>query len=91
MKRIWGNYWLDLIEFEKSIKEYIHKSVTIFVGKRYSSSSKLKLMVAEAIKDCLDEIAFQEQLTNLNVDYELHIEFEKSVFKGFSINHVYCN
>lgn len=91
MKRVWGNYWLDLIEFENHIKGYIERSIGVFVGKRYSSQSKLKLMIKEAIKDCLDEVAQQEHLLVLDVDYELHLDYEKDTFKGFTISHVHCN
>lgn len=91
MKRIWGNYWLDLIEFENSIKNHIEKCVNVFVGKRYSSPSKLRMMLTEAIKDCLDEISMQEHLISLNVDYNLHLDYNNDVFNGFSIIYVYCN
>lgn len=91
MKRVWGNYWLDLIEFENHIKSYIERSISVFVGKRYSSSLKLRMMIAEAIKDCLDEVSVQEHLIALNVDYQLHLDYEDDVFKGFSITHVHCD
>lgn len=91
MKRVWGNYWLDLIEFERHIKSYIERAVSVFVGKRYSSSLKLNKMIGDAIKDCLDEVSQQEHLIALDVDYELHLDYEDDFFQGFTISHVHCN
>jgi hypothetical protein len=90
MKRVWGNYWLDLIEFERNIKDHIERSISVFVGKRYSSSLKLRSMLSEAIKDCLDEVAEAEHLIALNVDYELHLDYQNDTLRGFTVSHVNC-
>jgi hypothetical protein len=90
MKRVWGNYWLDLIEFERLIKSHIERVIGVFVGKRYSGVVRLRILIAEAIKDCLDEIAQQERLIALNVDYELLLDYKDDLFKGFTISHVHC-
>jgi hypothetical protein len=89
MKRKWGNYWLDLIEFERMVQGYIERSVSIFVGKRYSSSLKLKTMMNEAIKDAIDELS-QQELMMINVEYKITIDFKDDTLHGFNISHVYC-
>jgi hypothetical protein len=86
-----GNYWLDLIEFEKVIKDHIEQSISIFVGKRYSSQTKLKHMVRDAVKDCLDEYAKQEFLNHLNVDYELNLDYRGDTFVSFTISYVHAD
>jgi hypothetical protein len=86
----WGNYWLDLIEFENKIKGHIEKSLAVFIGKRYSSSIKLKVMMTEAIKDSLDTFSSQESLLYLNIDYELSLDYKNDILHGFSIEKVRC-
>ena len=90
MKRKWGNYWLDLIDFEKYVKSFIEQSIKIFVGKRYSSPSKLKLMMNEAIKDAIDELSKQDKII-INVDYGVTIDYQDDILKSFVVTYVYCN
>ena len=85
------NYWLDLIKFESHIKACISKCIDIFVGKRYSSSIKLRSMLTEAVRDCLDEIARKENHAVLDIDYELEMEYEDDMFISFKINYLHAD
>lgn len=91
MKNKLGNYWLDLIELENVIKNHIEQSISIFVGKRYSSQTKLKHMLKDAVKDCLDEYAKQECLNHLNIDYELSLDYRGDTFVSFAVSYVHAD
>jgi hypothetical protein len=86
----WGNYWLDLLEFEKYIKTRMEDSIDIFLGKRYSSLMKLRMMVNEAIKDCMDMLS-EEENRFLDVDYGITLDFDHDTFNGYVIDFVHCN
>lgn len=87
----WGNYWLDLVEFENYIKTHIIKCINIFVGKRYSSSLRLRGMLTDAVRDCLEEIAKQEKRLILDIDYELELEYENDTFTGFKVTRLHAD